>query len=94
MNEGQIWKEYEKLRVCLKELNEEVLHHMEKKANLNLYTKEAPPPPSVEAALLLLEEERKSTEARLQIFQNEAAALEQRVQHLTNKTEYLQDINN
>ncbi len=27
------------------------------------------------------------------IFVNEAASLEQRVQHLTNKTEYLQDIN-
>lgn len=79
--------------MCLKELNEEVLHHMEKKASLNLYAKEAPMTPSVEATLLLLDEQRKTNDSRLQIFLNEAASLEQRIQHLTNKTEYLQDIN-
>ena len=39
MNEAQIWKEYEKLRMALKQLNDEVLRHMERKAQHNTYTK-------------------------------------------------------
>lgn len=42
LTETQIWKEYEKLRACLKELNEEVLHHMEKKAYASLAKAEKP----------------------------------------------------
>ena len=33
--------------MCLKELNEEVLFHMEKKAHTNFYGKEGSIPPSV-----------------------------------------------
>lgn len=65
---------------------------MEKKAQANLYAKEAPRTPSLEATLTLLEEEKKANEARFQIFATEASGLEQRVQHLTNKTQYLQEM--
>lgn len=47
MNQPQIWKQYEKLRICLKQLNEEVLNLMEKKAYANLSSKDTPPPPTI-----------------------------------------------
>ena len=65
MNEGQIWKEYEKLRMALKMLNEEVLRHMERKAQNNLYVKETKKDPNVEVALDLLEGEKRSNITRL-----------------------------
>ena len=65
MNEGQIWKEYEKLRMALKILNEEVLRHMERKAQNNLYVKETKKDPNVEVALDLLEGEKRSNITRL-----------------------------
>lgn len=60
MNEGQIWKEYEKLRMALKQLNEEVLKHMERKAQTNIYAKEAKKDPDIEVALDLLEGEKRT----------------------------------
>jgi hypothetical protein len=57
MTENQIWKEYEKLRACLKELNEEVLYHMEKKAFANLgKTERAKENKDLEGTLVLLED--------------------------------------
>lgn len=65
---------------------------MEKKAYANLSSKDTPPPPTVEATLLVLEEERKTNESRLQIYTNEAAAFEQKINQLLNKTSFLQEI--
>jgi hypothetical protein len=78
----------------LKELNNDVLMHMEKKAHTNLYAKEAPPTPSVEASLYLLDEEKKINETRMQNFTNELISLEQKAERISNRTDYLVEVKN
>ena len=65
---------------------------MEKKAQTNLYGKEAKKSPDVEVTLDLLEGEKRSNETRLQIFVNEKNSLEQRVENLTNRKDYVLDM--
>ena len=94
MNETQIWKEYEKLRACLKELNEEVLHHMEKKAFTNLAKNDKNKAvKDTEGTLVLLEDEKKSNEIRLQTYSSELGRFEDRIKFITSKPNLLDEYN-
>lgn len=93
MNETQIWKEYEKLRACLKELNEEVLYHMEKKAFSNLNKGEkAKPTKDLEGTLVLLDDEKKSNDTRLQNYSIEFSRLDERIKFLAAKPNLLDEM--
>jgi hypothetical protein len=70
MTENQIWKEYEKLRACLKELNEEVLYHMEKKAFASLGKTERTQTKDLEGTLVLLDDEKKTNDTKLTSYGN------------------------
>lgn len=93
LNEGQIWKEYEKLRACLKELNEEVLHHMEKKAFASLNKQEKQyTSKDQEGTLVLLEDEKRANDTRMQTYTNELARHEERIKFLASRPIYLDDL--
>lgn len=81
MNDPAVWREYEKLRDCLKMLNEEILEEMEKKA---LVMRKSPPPQTKtqEEALRLLEEEFKVKEAVMRGKKEELASAEGRMKLL------------
>lgn len=94
MTENQIWKEYEKLRACLKELNEEVLYHMEKKAFANLgKTERAKENKDLEGTLVLLEDQKKTNDTKLQNYNNESSRLEERIKYLASKPNLLDELN-
>ena len=94
LNEAQIWKEYEKLRACLKELNEEVLHHMEKKAYGSIgKTEKTTPLKDQEGTLVLLEDEKKANDTRLNTYNNELTRHEERIKYLQSHPNLLDLLN-
>lgn len=93
MTENQIWKEYEKLRACLKELNEEVLYHMEKKAFASLGKTERTQTKDLEGTLVLLEDEKKTNDTKLTSYGNESSRLDERIKFLAGKPNLLDELN-
>ena len=65
MSEQQIWKEYEKLRQCLKTLNESVLEEIEKRQVV--LRKESPKKKTVGESINVLDEEIKTVQEALKL---------------------------
>ena len=65
MSEQQIWKEYEKLRQCLKKLNDSVLEEIEKRQVM--LRKESPKKKTVNESIGVIEEEIKTVQEAIKL---------------------------
>jgi DNA-binding transcriptional regulator YhcF (GntR family) len=76
----------------LKELNEEVLRHMEKRVYGGLKQEKVTAGKDQEGTLIVLEDERRANETRMQTYQHELARYEDRIKILASKPNYLDEL--
>lgn len=82
MSDQMIWREYEKLRDCLKTLNEEILAEMEKRAVV-MRRNEPPRTKPQQEQMRLLEEEKQMNEGIIKNKKEDLVSTEGRVKILT-----------